>query len=171
VAQNLLLVASSVQRTLLYIADYGWTEWRVSGLIWMALVFFGIACIVWRVAKNRDSWWLINTNLIATVVLLVGVGLWNMQGFIAEQNVERELARDAARLDMNYVAGLASNALPALVRYESALINRNRPQTPVEAEWINQTEVRQVGGLIQSLETKRLERQADWRSWTLRHLR
>jgi hypothetical protein len=171
VAQNLLLVASSVQRTLLYIADYGWTEWRVSGLIWMALVFFGIACIVWRVAKNRDSWWLINTNLIATVVLLVGVGLWNMQGFIAEQNVERELARDAARLDMNYVAGLASNALPALVRYESALINRNRPQTPVEAEWINQTEVRQVGGLIQSLETKRLERQADWRSWTLIHLR
>jgi hypothetical protein len=170
-AQNLLLVASSVQRTLLYIADYGWTEWRVSGLIWMGLVFFGLATIFWRVAKDRDNWWLINTNLVATAALLVGVSLWNMQGFIAHKNVERELARDASRLDMDYAASLASNALPALINYESALVARYRPQTPAESEWINQTEIRQASWLIQSLETHRLAQQADWRSWTLRHLR
>jgi hypothetical protein len=156
--QNLLLVASSAKRTLSYIADYGWTEWRIAGLIWMALVFFGLATIILRVIGQRDTRWLLNLNLTASMIVLLVTSAWNMQGFIAEMNVDRSAAKQSIALDSEYLADLGPAALPALVRaYENS---RLQPEG-------------YAGGYysfsdfyIKRLEWTLISRQSDWRSWT-----
>ena len=50
VAQNVLLVASSILRLDLYVQIYLLTWWRVAAFIWMLLVAFGLLLIVARIA-------------------------------------------------------------------------------------------------------------------------
>ncbi len=167
-AQNLLLVASSAQRTLLYIDAYGWTEWRVSGLAWMALVFFGLLTIFWRVAKNRDSRWLVNTNIFAATVMLVGFSLWDMQGYIIERNVARAMGEAAPMLDSSYVNELSTNALPALRRYQSFLASQHHPNSTLQASLPILAESRRIALVIYNLDRTGPWHQSDWQSWTLR---
>ena len=49
VAQNVLLVASSILRLDLYVQIYLLTWWRVAAFIWMVLVAFGLLLIVARI--------------------------------------------------------------------------------------------------------------------------
>jgi hypothetical protein len=158
-AQNLFLVASSAKRTLAYINDYGWTEWRVSGLIWMALVFFGLATIIVRVVKNHDTRWLMNTNLIASFVVLLAMSAWNMQGFIAEKNLDRRLADPTKSLDSGYLYELGTASLPALMRAKQA-------EDSGKARYVNGFTTilsQNVLGLKAHWDTA----QSDWRSWTI----
>jgi hypothetical protein len=159
-AQNLLLVASSAKRTLAYVEDYGWTEWRVSGLIWMALVFVGLATIAMRVLFRRDTLWLVNTNLVASLTVLLACSAWDMRGFIAERNVDRVIANSAVALDHAYLGELGVASLPALKRAQNVLMLGN---TGVGSGFYSGVD----------LEILRLERdvrlqQGDWRSWTWR---
>ncbi|WP_163595012.1 DUF4153 domain-containing protein, partial [Klebsiella pneumoniae] len=62
VAQNLLLVASSILRTLDYVAAYSLTSFRIAALAWMGLVAIGLALICWRMLAGRSAAWLINAN-------------------------------------------------------------------------------------------------------------
>jgi hypothetical protein len=157
-AQNLLLVASSAKRTLSYVEDYGWTEWRVSGLIWMALVFVGLVTIAARVLMRRDTLWQVNTNLVASLMVLLACSGWDMRGFIAERNVDRVIANSAVALDHAYLGELGVASLPSLKRAQFTLKFGSSSHG---------------GGYFSGvdLEIVRLERdlrrqQEDWRSWT-----
>ena len=55
VAQNVLLVASSILRLDLYVQIYLLTWWRIAAFIWMLLVAFGLLLIVARIALNRRT--------------------------------------------------------------------------------------------------------------------
>jgi hypothetical protein len=159
-AQNLLLVASSAKRTLSYIEDYGWTEWRVSGLIWMALVFFGLATVIVRVIKNRDTRWLLNTNLMVSFIVLLMTSGWNMQGFIAERNVDRVLANPKRSLDVNYLYELGPAALPALERLQNISALPNFGMAP---GYYMQPKIQ-----IADLKYQLSKTQSNWRSWTVK---
>ena len=104
--QNLVLVASSAKRTFDYIDAYGWSEWRLAGLLWMGLVFFGLASIIWRVAKNHDSRWLMNTNLVAATLLLLFCAVVDMRSFIARQNLASVSGQGPGRIDFAYIESL-----------------------------------------------------------------
>ena len=65
IAQNLLLVASTMLRTFDYIEAYSLTRLRIAALIWMALVAIGLALICYRLLRGRSGGWLINANLLA----------------------------------------------------------------------------------------------------------
>jgi hypothetical protein len=157
--QNMLLVTSSVKRTLSYIDSYGWTEWRVSGLIWMALVFFGLAMIIVRILRNHDTRWLININLIASMVVLLVVSAWNMQGFIAERNVDRLVEFPHRMLDGDYLESLGPAVLPAF--------HRARQNAMLQQSGYTQGYFLYPAFHINRLQSELAIQQSDWRSWTL----
>jgi Domain of unknown function (DUF4173) len=167
--QNLFLVASSAKRTLDYIEAYGMTLWRLSGLIWMALVAAGLILIVFRVILKRNSIWLLNGNLIATYLVLLFCSLIDFKSVTASWNVERAIqhldasyAYQTLDLDMYYINGLGASALPAMQKIllitnaNKNILLRYRPAFEEITSFSNETSI----GLRAT--------QSNWRTWTLR---
>lgn len=132
VAQNVLLVASSILRLDLYVQIYLLTWWRVAAFVWMLLVMAGLLLIVARIVLNRPNGWLIGANLITLTVTLYVCSLVNFAAIIADYNVShsREAAGKGVAIDMNYLLNLGPQALPAIDRaislrgYDPALVSR-----------------------------------------------
>jgi hypothetical protein len=168
-AQNLLLVASSAKRTFSYINDYGWTEWRLAGLLWMALVAFGLLSIVWRVMRAKRSLWLVNVNLGAAAVLLLCCTLVDTRSFIAERNVSASLARPLPILDFAYLSDLGPSSLPALRRYHAELSKKTFSPSDYLTLGVIQTERLRASVVMGALQMQASDFQNDWRSWTWRY--
>ena len=102
VAQNVLLVASSILRLDLYVQIYLLTWWRVAAFIWMLLVAFGLLLIVARIRLNRSNEWLIRANLITLTATLYICSLVNFAAFIADYNVDhsREVSGKGVTVDI-----------------------------------------------------------------------
>src|SRR5690349_19689944 len=94
VAQNVLLVMSSILRLDLYVQIYLLTWWRVAAFIWMVLVALGLVLIVARIVLNRSNGWLIRANLITLTATLYVCSLVNFAAIIADYNVSH--SREAA---------------------------------------------------------------------------
>ena len=105
VAQNVLLVLSSILRLDLYVQIYLLTWWRVAAFIWMVLVALGLVLIVARIVLNRPNDWLIRANLITLTATLYICSLVNFAAIIADYNVShsREAAGKGVWIDMNYL--------------------------------------------------------------------
>jgi Domain of unknown function (DUF4173) len=143
-AQNVFLVASSALRTLAYVEDYGMTLWRLSGLVWMALVAAGLVLIAARIVLVRTNHWLANANLIAAFAVLLASGFTDYSAIVARWNAAR--AAEGKNIDMEYMQALGPSAMPALRGLET-------PEAYAAVQTLDQT-------LAQS--------QADWRTWTVK---
>ena len=156
VAQNVLLVLSSILRLDLYVQIYLLTWWRVAAFIWMVLVAFGLVLIVARIVLNRSNAWLIRANLITLTATLYICSLVNFTAIIADYNVShsREAAGKGVWLDMNYLFSLGPQALPAIDR-------------AVALRGFDPTLVSRRGCLV---EQQRRE-MVSWRSWGFRSWR
>jgi hypothetical protein len=64
VAQNIVLVISSILRLDLYVGIYSLTYWRIAAFVWMGLVAAGLALIIARIALAKSSLWLLTANLL-----------------------------------------------------------------------------------------------------------
>jgi hypothetical protein len=162
IGQTLLLVVSSVARTLAYVDAYGMTEMRLTGLIWMGLVALGLGLIGFRILTSRSNLWLLNANLAAAFALIFALGFFDNRAAVAEFNVSRALdpVHAGEYFDLAYLDGLGVSALPALRRHAGALAPRSDGR-----EISRQGE---VAAVIASLERRRAMQQAHWRRWTLR---
>lgn len=151
--QNTLLLAASVWRLAIYIEAYGLTRWRCAALIWMLLVAVGLGLIAWTIAKDRSTRTLINANILVVTTTLAIAAFVNWAGLIASYNLEhcRERGKGTVELDIEYLADLGPNALPALETYARTLKNPNM----------------QLETVIRCLKGE-LEDSKDWRSWTWR---
>lgn len=155
VAQNLLLVASSILRTLDYIAESMLTGWRIAALLWMGLVATGLILITWRMVTGRSVAWLINANALAAGLVIAGVCAVDLGAIAADWNVRH--ARRGDELDLCYLERLGPSALLPLIALE------RRAGGPVLRGRINYLIDEAMG---------RLEReQRDWHSWTWRGAR
>ncbi|WP_439408318.1 DUF4173 domain-containing protein [Bradyrhizobium sp. DASA03076] len=116
VAQNVLLVASSILRLDLYVDIYMLTYWRIAAFIWMGLVALGLILIVARIALDRSNRWLVGANLIALTMVLYGASLVNFDAFIADYNLKHssEMGGNGVKIDANYLLTLGPQALPAI---------------------------------------------------------
>jgi hypothetical protein len=116
VAQNIMLVISSILRLDLYVQVYLLTTWRVAAFIWMLLVATGLVLIVARIALRRSNGWLIRLNLIAVMLTLYACSLTNFAAIIADYNVShsREVTGKGIDVDMNYLFGLGPHAVPGI---------------------------------------------------------
>ncbi len=154
VAQNLILVASSVWRTIDYIQTSMLTEWRIAALAWMALVAFGLGTIGWRIIKGRSARWLVNGNAAAALVVLTPCAFLDLGAIAAHWNVRHQAP---AALDLCYLNQVGDGALLPLIELE------RRPMDGATRERVHY--VREV--LLGRLDA----RQSHWRTWTPRGAR
>jgi hypothetical protein len=118
VAQNVLLVVSSILRLDFYVQTYFLTYWRIAAFIWMGLVALGLILIVVRIALDRSNRWLVGANLIVLTTVLYTSALVNFDGFIADYNLNHssEVSGKGVLIDTNYLTTLGPQALPAIDR-------------------------------------------------------
>jgi hypothetical protein len=155
VAQNVLLVASSIRRTLDYIAAYSLTELRIAALAWMALVAVGLVLIVWRMLTARSMRWLVNANALAGTTVLAVASLSDLGAIAAAWNVRH--AREAGDLDLCYLNRLGPSALLPMIELEQ------RAGGPV---------LRDRARYLRAQTFEALDvAQADWHRWTWRGAR
>lgn len=120
IAQNLVLVGSSILRTIDYVEAYSLTEFRMAALAWMALVGLGLVFTCWRMLTGKSASWLINVNLAAAGLVLTAFSLTDTAAIAAKWNVRhaREAGGRGAELDLCYLNNLGGPALAALIELE-----------------------------------------------------
>jgi uncharacterized protein DUF4153 len=116
VAQNVMLVISSILRLDLYVQIYLLTYWRIAAFIWMLLVAIGLVLIVIRIARRYSDEWLIRANLITLFGTLYICSVVNFAAVIADYNVShsRQAGGTGVSVDMHYLTLLGPQALPAI---------------------------------------------------------
>lgn len=120
IAQNIILVMSSIYRTSLYVDTYSLTYLRFAAFVWMGLVASGLCWIVLRGALDKSSAWLVNANVLTLFTVLYGLSFFNIGAFIADYNVmhSREVTGHGVRFDRDYMRSIGSSAIPALEKFE-----------------------------------------------------
>jgi len=159
VAQNLLLVASSMLRTIDYVEVYSLTELRIAALAWMVLVGIGLALICWRILAGKSGAWLVNFNLAAATTLLTAACFVDLGAVAAQWNVRhaREVGGAGAAIDLCYLDQLGESALLPLIELEPR---------------IEDAEIRdRVTALRHKRMIELVVQQRDWHSWTWRGAR
>jgi len=121
VVQNIILVISSIWRTMLYIEEYSLTYLRIAALIWMGLVAMGLFFIIARIYLRRNNRWLLLTNAATAFMTLYICCFLNFTDLIARYNVAHsfELTGQGNRLDIYYLVELGPEVLPALNEFSS----------------------------------------------------
>jgi Domain of unknown function (DUF4173) len=120
IAQNLFLVASTAERTWLYIESYSLTRLRIAALIWMGLVALGLVLVTWRMLRGQSLAWLVNSNLVAALAVLGACTLVDLGEIAARWNVRhaQEVGGDGVHLDLCYLNNLDGSALLPLASLE-----------------------------------------------------
>ena len=139
-AQNLVLVASSILRTLDYIAASMLTTLRIAALAWMLLVALGLILIAWRMLTGKPLAWLVNRNALAAGLLLWMAALVDLGAVAAAWNVThaREAGGGGPPLDLCYLDSLGPSALVPLAMLEQ------RPLAPAFADRVATIRDRQL---------------------------
>lgn len=158
-AQNLLLVASSILRTVDYIEVYSLTRFRIAALIWMALVGVGLVLICWRMLRGRSASWLINANALAAGLVLIACAGIDLGSVAAAWNVRhaREVGGQGAALDVCYLSGLGAASAVSLARLE-------REPLPEDLR-------DRVSAVRLHIAKRMTGSQSDWRRWSWRDAR
>jgi hypothetical protein len=156
VAQNIMLVASSILRLHLYVEVYLLTYWRIAAFVWMLLVAVGLVLIVARIILGHSNEWLVRTNMIALACTLYICALVNFDAIIADYNVthSKEAGGTGVELDVAYLAGLGPQALPAIDK--AKLLGVNRPCLVTRRDHLVEMQAQDM---------------ASWRSWGFRSYR
>jgi hypothetical protein len=123
IAQNILLVISSIFRLDLYIEVFSLTYLRLTAFIWMGLVAVGLLLILIQIRRRKSNSWLLSTNAIALALVLYGSCFLNAPRLVAFYNVEhsREVSGTGQSLDWRYLESLGPQALPALELHRGKL--------------------------------------------------
>lgn len=157
IAQNVVLVVSSILRLDLYVGIYSLTYWRVAAFIWMGLVGAGLVLIMARIALGRSNEWLLGANLATLFAVLYACCFVNFATIIANYNVmhNRELTGQGYALDQDYLRSLGPAAIPAM----DVFLER----TPgLEGRMMMEREIEKQDFLT---------RQQNWRAWGFRNWR
>ncbi|WP_027055471.1 DUF4173 domain-containing protein [Mesorhizobium erdmanii] len=162
VAQNIMLVISSILRLDLYIGIYALTYWRIAAFVWMGLVAAGLALIIARIALGKSNEWLSSANLLTLSLTLYGCCFINFAATIANYNVDHslEMTGQGIPLDAWYLRSLGPGAFPALDRFFD-----HQGKTAAAGA------VRELQGLRASDEDWYRGVQRNWRAWSFRDWR
>jgi hypothetical protein len=116
IAQNVLLVISSIFRLDLYITAYSLTYLRLAAFIWMGLVAIGLVLILVQIELKKSNSWLLSANAMSLALALYVCCIINAPPLIASYNMEhsREISGAGPKLDLSYLAFLGQQAEPAL---------------------------------------------------------
>ena len=116
IAQNILLVISSIFRLDLYVAAYSLTYLRLAAFIWMILVAVGLLLILIQILLKKPNSWLLAANAVSLALVLYACCFINEPQLVASYNVEhsRENGGAGPNLDLKYLLSLGPQVLPVL---------------------------------------------------------
>ncbi|QKC87876.1 DUF4173 domain-containing protein [Mesorhizobium sp. NZP2234] len=162
VAQNIMLVISSILRLDLYVGIYALTYWRIAAFVWMVLVAAGLVLIIARIALGKSNEWLLSANLLTLSAMLYACCFINFAAAIANYNVDHsfEMTGQGIPLDAWYLRSLGPGAFAALDRFFD-----HQGKTPAAGA------VRELEGLRTSDEDWYRTVQQNWRAWSFRDWR
>jgi hypothetical protein len=153
-ANVLVMLASSLQRLMLYESAYSFSELRTYThvfIFWLATLI--LATIVFQIINRQGRFGL------ALMLMVVGftatLGIMNVDGFVARQNIKLghlDATDDVGMLDVNYLGSLSSDAIPAMIEGYN---NASLPQ-----------KTRELLGVSLACRTDRFDyvKDSDWRS-------
>jgi hypothetical protein len=111
VALVLVMLVSAFQRLVLYETAYGFSRLRTYThvfMFWLALLL--VAVVVLEILRSERTFAF--AALIAAFGFVLSLGIMNVDGFIVRQNVDRGVKGE--EFDASYLAGLSTDAVPAL---------------------------------------------------------
>jgi hypothetical protein len=109
----LVILASALQRLMLYEDAYGFTRLRTYThvfIYWMGLLL--LATVILEVIRRRGFFAL--ASLLVLFGFVLSMGILNVDGYIVRQNVGR--ARAGSSLDAQYLNSLSTDAVPEMFR-------------------------------------------------------
>ncbi len=127
-AQNVLLVVSSLLRLSLYVEAYGLTYLRVHAAIWMGLVAAGLCLIGWQMLHRKTNQWLLLSTAGLGIGVLYACSFINFAALIARENL-----RHPVRYDEYYVCQLGPMAAAEIAASPRPV--GCRAQVPVIENW------------------------------------
>lgn len=161
--QTMVLVAAAMWRTNFYIAEYSLTYLRLSALLWMGLILFGLLLILIKMLMEKSAGWLVRANIVATLTLLYAICFVDMGRYIASYNIAQVHPLPAEgtspMIDLEYLRNIGPSALPALQRWRLEF-EANEKIIPVELMVLSQRLKEDLALSVQ-----------DWRGWTFRNYR
>jgi hypothetical protein len=153
VVQNVFVLAGAASRLVLYAGAYGLTRLRVATFFWLALVAVGFVLLGLRILQRRTLRFLLDANTASTLVVLALWAMLDVDGYVADWNVDRHLRDPQATMDVSYLGDLGPGALPALAR----LARDGDPEVAAHARRV----------LDRRVQEER-EHHAFWASWSYR---
>lgn len=123
-AQNGMLVASSLYRLDLYVDSYGLTYLRIAAFVWMGLVAGGLGLIFWQIAGRKANGWLVSRTSAMALATLYLCCFVNFADLIARNNLASAAAQPYADLDCYYLESLGGLAFPAFRQNATVLTAR-----------------------------------------------
>lgn len=164
VAQNIVLVVSSILRLDLYVSAYALTYLRVAAFIWMGLVALGLALVIVRIALEKSNAWLLSANLLTLSATLYACCFVNFAALIANYNVDHSFVMNGqgASLDTWYLLSVGPGAFPAFDRF---LDHQAKAGATDDGAW------RDLAAIRSQDESRWRTRQQNWRAWSFRDWR
>lgn len=126
------LVASSTQRMALYVQNFGLTLTRAYVLATLVGIVATLVLCCWALAQGRSPLWLRARLLLLGLLSLTGVGLTNVELWVARINLSR------TEVDLAYLKGLSCDIAPALSQRPDllkAVLVHNPPEDWREFSW------------------------------------
>jgi hypothetical protein len=108
-----VMLISAFQRLVLYETAYGFSRLRAYThvfMFWLALLL--IAVVILEILHRERAFAL--AAIVASFGFILSLGIMNVDGFIVQHNVDR--AVQGEEFDASYLAGLSTDAVPALAR-------------------------------------------------------
>jgi hypothetical protein len=133
IAQNLVLVISSILRLDLYVDVYGLTRLRVAAFVWMIVVAVGLVLIIMQLAGRQTVGWFFRRAFGVGLLAVYLYNLVNIDGHIARHNLADDRKNDY------YLCGLSEGAIPAIVKHDletgTQLCYNDRPYLTQRDDW------------------------------------
>ena len=111
IVQNMILVVSVFIRDYYYIREAGLARNRIGILFYLALVFFGLITVCWKIYFKKSTYFLFRVNAWAAFFLLVVSTTINWDLLIVKYNLSR---KDEIILPARYMTDLSPSVLPIL---------------------------------------------------------
>jgi Domain of unknown function (DUF4173) len=113
-AENLLLALAVYNRLFIYIGYNGLTRMRWVGLLGTTAVVIGFGLVVWKISKNRNFWWLIRSQMLALVLVVIVYGFTPVDYLSHRYNVMKVVSGQEAPSVMLAVKPIDDEGLLAL---------------------------------------------------------
>lgn len=110
----IVMLISAFQRLVLYEEAYGFSRLRTYTHVFMIWLGFLLITVVVLEMTRRERMVAL-AMVIAMLGFVISINLLNVDSFIVQQNIQRELRGVEVELDTHYFMGLSNDAVPALV--------------------------------------------------------